>query len=128
MLRYEYRFLISLLLTVVLELLGLIGMLGLFKIWKSGYLKRLKSSYCWLQIFGSTILCSTLTLPYLWFIFPLFFKRLKYIIVGELFVVIVEALIYRFLLKWKWYWSFGISLILNVISYFVGGWIWKVFL
>lgn len=65
------------------------------------------------------IIASILTLPYLWFLFPAYIK-FYYILIGEIMVILVEALIYNQLLEIKYTKSLFISIIVNFISYFLG--------
>ena len=68
----------------------------------------------------TTIIASTLTLPYLWFVLPPYIDARHYITIGEFWVFVVEALIYWQVLKRK-IWEAGIlSLIANVSSYIAG--------
>jgi len=46
-----------------------------------------------------------------------------YIIVGEFIVFIVEFLLIKLLFKIKWWKAIVISLVANIASFFIGGWI-----
>lgn len=68
------------------------------------------------------ILASATTLPYVAFVFPrlMDWPKSQWLIVAEIFAVIVEAILYRFLLKLDWKIAFGISLVCNIASYYLG--------
>ncbi len=66
-------------------------------------------------------LCSFSTLPYLWYVFPIFIQSiLSYVLIGELSVVIVEALIISGILKTNFRNAFLISLVANLASFLTG--------
>ena len=109
---YESQFLISLCLTITIELIILFFLLKIF--FKNS--KILNS-----EIIFAGILASFTTLPYLWFIFPYFIHdRTFFILIGELSVVLVESVIYYFILKLKYYNCFILSFICNLISFLAG--------
>jgi hypothetical protein len=63
------------------------------------------------------IIASTLTLPYFWFIFPMYVSdRSLYIILGESLIVLIEAVIYNRLLNLKFTHALFISIVANVAS------------
>jgi len=65
--------------------------------------------------------CSFATLPYLWFILPVVIKaRIPYILIGELFVILIESVIYFFILKLDYKKSFIIAFICNLVSFLLG--------
>jgi len=67
------------------------------------------------------IISSALTLPYFWFILPVFISnRIIYIIIGEVSIVLIEAFIYFYLLKLKFSQALIVSLIANITSILVG--------
>jgi len=111
---YEYQFLQSLLLTFVVETAVLFTIARFFlKITD----KRISNSL----LFFTGFICSFATLPYLWFILPLFLKtRMPYVILGEFFVVMVESVIIFYVLKLSFRKSFIISFICNASSFLVG--------
>ena len=109
---YEYEFLFSLLLTIIVETLVLFFVVKYFF-----KLKRISNS---LLIFLG-IFCSFATLPYLWFIFPLFLEtRNIFILFGEFLVVLIESIIYYFVLKVGWKKAVVLSLVCNLASFLVG--------
>lgn len=66
-------------------------------------------------------IASALTLPYVWFVFPAFItEKIIYIIAAEIFALIVEAVVYRILLKCRAYQAFIISFICNGASFGLG--------
>ena len=111
---YEYEFLLALVLTVIIETIVLfIIVRKLFKINK----KKISNS---ILIFLG-IFCSFSTLPYLWYILPFFIKDYFYfVLIGEIFVILIESLIYYFVLKLNYKRSFIISLICNLASFLIG--------
>lgn len=72
------------------------------------------------KIIFSATLTSVITLPYLWFVLPPFINARYYISGGEILVILAETLILKFLLGIKFYKAFLISLIANLLSYFLG--------
>lgn len=109
---YEYEFLISLLITIAIEVP--VVLLIIRRLYK---LKEIEVK----KILIVALLSSSLTLPYLWFILPLYFlDRSTYVIVGETLVIIVEAVIYKKLLKLKWSEAIVTSLTANLASVTIG--------
>ncbi len=118
MINYELLFLKALFYTIFIETICLFLVvrffLGIKKI-------KIKNSL----LFFSGIFTSSVTLPYLWFIFPMF--RLSYFylsLYGELWVFIMETIMYFFLLRIGMKKALLISFFCNVISYLIG----KIFL
>ncbi len=109
---YEYKFLISLLFTIFIEIITLLVIIKYF-------LKKEKIKNTLLLFTG--FLCSFATLPYLWFIIPLIVQtRLPYILIGEAFVILIESFIIFFMLKLNYKKSIIISFICNLISFLLG--------
>ena len=109
---YEFNFLKALLLTISIETAVLFF---LFKV----FYKTLKQSNWILLLTG--ILATFATLPYLWFILPLFIHaKLWYIIVSEVSAIVIESVIILGLLKINYSKAMLISLICNSSSYLVG--------
>ncbi|MBN1374081.1 hypothetical protein JW962_01985 [Candidatus Dojkabacteria bacterium] len=48
---------------------------------------------------------------YLWF-----FKFFEIVLLGEIFVVVTEAIIYKIMMKAEWYKAFGFSILANLVS------------
>lgn len=67
------------------------------------------------------LLASSTTLPYVSFVFPKLFiwPRSVSLVVAELFATIIEAILYKSLLKLNWKQAFVISLICNLASYYL---------
>jgi len=109
---YEIEFLKALLLTISIETAMLFLLVKVF----------FKNPDCsnWLLLLTGT-LASFATLPYLWFILPLFIKtRIYYIIIGELSVVLVESVIIKGVLKTVYKESLIISVLCNLASFLTG--------
>lgn len=113
-------FIFALLLTISVELLVMILLLR----------KEIKSLQIRLaRIVLVSVFASMATLPYVWFVFPQFLKPLfLYIPVSELSVMLVEAFLISFFLKFNYKKAFKISVICNLVSFLIGIGIhfWKV--
>jgi len=111
---YEYNFLFSLIFTIIVETVVLFLIIRLYlKIDKH----RLPNN---LLIFCGTF-CSFATLPYLWFVLPVFLgSHTNYIIFGELFVTLLESIILYFILRLDRKTSLIISALCNFISFILG--------
>ncbi|MBD3339645.1 MAG: hypothetical protein GF353_11090 [Candidatus Lokiarchaeota archaeon] len=107
---YGLLFILSLLLTLALELPILI-ILGKY---------LLKIEVPVIKILFCGLLVNLFSLPYLWFIFPLFITSSNYIIFGELSVVLIEMLLLFLLLKVRFRDAFILSVVANAVSYFIG--------
>ncbi len=111
---YEFKFIISLIITIITETLTILFLYYIFR-------KRLKTPIKIDTILISGIIPSLATLPYLWFILPLFIRAyLLFIVVGEISVVIIESIILFYLLKIKFLYSVVVSLICNLCSFLLG--------
>jgi len=111
---YEGEFLISLIFTLIIEISVLFIMLKFF--FKKEYKK-----VSWQSLFFLGFLCSFATLPYLWFVIPFFIhSRILYVLFGELFVFLIEAIIIHFFLKTKLKKAIIISFICNLFSFVLG--------
>jgi len=112
---YEINFLKALLLTITIETAVLFL---LFKV----VFKTLRPGNWLLLLTG--ILATLATLPYLWFILPLFIQsKLGYILVSELSAILVESVIILGLLKINLQKVVLVSLVCNMSSYLIGLWI-----
>lgn len=93
----------------------------------------LRKHYSVAQIVRNSFLANTITLPIVWFIFPLLFRGyLLQIGLAELFAFLLEAAIYsEFFSKLKLSDAMTISIICNVSSFFIGllimGWDYVIF-
>jgi len=109
---YEISFLKALLLTIIIETSVLFI---LFKV----FFKSMNISNWLLLLTG--ILATFATLPYLWFILPLFIKtRLWYVIGSEAIAISIESIIILGLLRINYSKAFMVSLICNLTSYLIG--------
>ena len=109
---YEQKFFLSLLLTLIIEI-----PLVLFLV---KYLFKQKEIKIFKIVFAGFI-ASTLTLPYFWFILPIYISsRGLYIYLGETLIVFTEAIIYNQFLELKFSRAFTASLVANIISIIFG--------
>ncbi len=72
------------------------------------------------RIFSAGVLCTTLTLPYLWFVLPPYVNVAYYPFIGEALVVAIETLILNSLLGLTPKNAFYCSLAMNAASYGFG--------
>lgn len=73
------------------------------------------------KIILTGIIASGTTLPFVWYIFPIFIhNRTYFIIVAELFAFIVEIAIIKKLLNISWYKAIIVSLLVNGSSFLSG--------
>ena len=109
---YEYDFLKSLLLTIMIESMTLIMMVKYY----------FKYHTSWNKLLFAGIFPSFATLPYVWFILPIFFLNnpVTYIWVAEISVTLIEALILFFILSLSWKKAILISVFANFLSYGIG--------
>ena len=109
---YELLFLKCLALTIIIETIVMIFYFRLI-------FKRNDTEISKLLITG--FIASFATLPYLWFIFPVFIEqKIWYMIIGESFAVLVEAIIIGAILRIKFIQSLLCSLTCNMISFLAG--------
>lgn len=108
---YLIKFFQSRLLTIFIETVVLFLLCKLFL--KEYNLKNWKIILTW-------ILASTITLPILWFILPLFIHEWTvFVIFGELFVTFVEVVIIKYLLNIKRSNAILLSIICNLFSFLI---------
>jgi hypothetical protein len=107
---YEDEFLLALLITTLLE-----GSIAPIVVLLLGI-----TNVKWVHLIGVILLGSALTLPYLWFIVPSFVDARYYIEYGEAFVILVEALLYCWLLSIQCTKAFVLAGSVNLFSYKVG--------
>jgi hypothetical protein len=109
---YELDFLKSLFITVILETLVLYIIIR--HVFKISYIKT------WLIILAG-ITASFATLPYLWFIFPLFLgTKVFYVLISEIFAVMTESFILLGFFRIGYIKTLILSLVCNLISYGCG--------
>jgi hypothetical protein len=106
---YETRFLVSLILTLCIEVPVVFILVRFFS-------PKIKIS----KTILISIIATTLTLPYLWFIFPIYIKYPSYIIFGEITVFLVESLIYWQMLPISLKKAIIISFLANLSSLVLG--------
>ena len=111
---YEIKFLLALFLTILIEII-ILSML-IRKILRMDT-KKISNS----RLIFTGMICSFATLPYLWFVLPSFLEsKILFILFGELFVIIIEAILLFFILRVGVTKSFLISLCCNLISFLIG--------
>lgn len=111
---YEYKFLAALSKTVGLELIVLFPLVR--------YLYKISSkTIANHRLFLVGTLCSFATLPYVWFVIPIFFKsHTLYVTAAEIFAVSIETIIYKICFKQNLKRSFVLSLACNAVSFGIG--------
>ena len=111
---YEYSFLLSLFLTVIVETSVLFIVARCFLIRDTSHLSN------GLLLFAG-IFASFSTLPYLWFILPVFIKPYYlYAAVGEFLVVLIECVFYYFVLRIGSRKALFLSFVCNLASFLTG--------
>ena len=108
---YVQQFLIALISTIVIETTTLFFLIIFF-------FKKFEIQNK--QILFTGVIASSITLPFLWFLLPNLLPSDYYILIGELIVVIAEAIIFKKLLKLDIKNSVLLSIICNVLSYTIG--------
>jgi hypothetical protein len=108
---YQTKFLISLLVTLIIEISVL------FLILRFSYKNKKISTK---KIISVGIIASALTLPYLWFVLSPYLLSNYYIYFGEVFVFLIEALIYNQILNLKFKNALLVSLVCNIFSFVIG--------
>ena len=109
---YEITFLKALALTILIETSVLLILIKIrfrqfnLKIW---------------IILLAGITASFATLPYLWFIIPLWIKtKLYYVIFSEGLAIVLESFILYGILRIKYSYALGLSAACNIISWLIG--------
>ncbi len=114
---YETNFLIALFLTIIIETIVLFILIK-YKILISKKDALRINNY---ELLAAGIFASGLTLPYLWFVLPIAqLNKFWYILIGEISVVMIEAMFYKFFLRMKFKQALIISLICNLTSFLIG--------
>jgi len=108
------QFVVALFLTIAVETLVILTLarIGAFT------MKGKKPKFDYVVLAG--IIPSAITLPLLWFVFPLFLKGVFYIPVGEILVTLIEAPIIAAILKTDLRRGFLASLVANITSFAFG--------
>lgn len=111
---FVHRFLSSLVFTDVIETAVLV-----FLLW---FVFRNRSLGLWRMV-AAGFFASFSTISYVWFVFPYLIawpSQGALLLSAETFAFVVEALFYRLALRLDWKIAFAVSLICNVVSYFLG--------
>ena len=109
---YEQKFLFSLFLTLIVEI-----PIAVFLVKYLYKHKEIKIS----KIIFTGFIASALTLPYFWFVLPVYISnRSLYIVIGEVLIILIETIIYKQFLELKLPKAFVISLIANISSILLG--------
>ena len=109
---YEYHFLKALCLTITVETTVIVLLCRYM----------FKSRFSWTTLLFAGIFPSFATLPYVWFIFPLFFPH-NYnagILFSEITVTLIETLLLYMILKPSWREVFILSVAANATSFGIG--------
>jgi hypothetical protein len=106
---YGSLYLISLFVTIIVEVPVL---LFAQKLLRTGL--KVKEILYW------SVFANLFSLPYLWFVFPLFIPRHNYILTGETLITLIEMIIFSKTLKLNLKKAMALSIIANTISYFAG--------
>lgn len=115
----EKLFLPALLLTILLET----GVL-----WMALKILSKDQNYPLPRVLFAGFFASFSTLPYVWFVIPLWIHSKYYLWVGEGGAIAIEALFFKQFFNLDWKKAFLISVLANLISYFIGIRLMAVFL
>lgn len=108
---YETRFLLALVTTWVIEIPVLVALV------RFGFRNKIPSL---VRMTGIGMLCTAVTLPYLWFVLPPYVDAAYYPLIGEMLVFFVEALILNRLLGLSSRVSIACSFLMNAASFLIG--------
>jgi hypothetical protein len=108
---YETRFLLALVTTWVIEIPVLVVLVRF--VFRDRTLPLLR-------ILFTGLLCTALTLPYLWFVLPPFVDAAYYPLIGEGLVVAIEAVVVNRILGVDAKRSLACSLVMNAVSFVLG--------
>lgn len=107
---YERAFLLSLCITLAIET-PIVFLIAWYKY-------KIRE---WYSILFAGLLATVLTLPYLWFVLPVFVgDRVTYLIVGEVLVFVVEVLVYHWVLGVSFRQALVLSFVANMASAILG--------
>ncbi len=108
---YEISFLTVLIFTIITESIILFFLIK----------KIFKEPIDLILIVFTGFIASFSTLPYLWFLLPVFISNyFLYTILGEFLVFLIEAIIYFFILKISFKKALIVSLACNLVSFVLG--------
>lgn len=110
---YEQMFLQALLLTVAVETVVLFLCARLLLKMKGNEAPDSLLLFCGIGL-------SLATLPYVWFIFPLFASGAAYVALAELFAFAAEAVGYKYILRLGWGKAALLSFACNASSFLIG--------
>ena len=111
---YETKFLHALVFTVTIETALLYVLIGYF-------FREVELKKNFWRILITGIICSGFTLPYIWFILPMFVSgKTAFAIIAETWAVIAEAVIIMWALRMKALKSFLLSFFCNAVSFILG--------
>ena len=111
---YEHKFLLSLALTLMVET-GVLFLLA--RLWLKEDFKQASNAKL---VFGG-VFGSFATLPYLWFVLPVWLKTYMVLIIGgEILVVFLELVFYCFLFNITWRKALIVSVCCNAVSILAG--------
>jgi hypothetical protein len=108
---YETRFLLALVTTCVVEIPVLVALIRLV-------FHNREQSLSWIIFTG--VLCTALTLPYLWFVLPPYIDAAFYPLTGEGLVIIVETIVINRILGLNLKQSAVCSVMMNLASFGLG--------
>ena len=112
--QYEKDFISALLITILAEVVCF------FVVIRSPYFKEIRKND-WVKILAVVALATITTLPYLWFILPVFIpNKLWFHIIGEIGVVFIESLIFFLFFKIDYRKMLLLSFLCNLFSYLLG--------
>jgi hypothetical protein len=108
---FQTQFLLALVTTWIIEIPVLFGLLRI--VFRDRTISRMR-------IIFAGILCTALTLPYLWFIIPPYVNLAYYTVIGETLVIIIEAIILNRVLGLQPKAAVTCSAGMNIASYVFG--------
>lgn len=110
MILYEVQFLIALITTILIET-GVLYFIIRYVFKTKSYIISDR------VIVFLGVFCSFATLPYLWFIMPVVFNSYyQLLFFGEILTILIESVIYSFILNLGYLKSLIISIVCNVLS------------
>jgi hypothetical protein len=85
------------------------------------FVLKLKNIY-WYNIVTAGTFATLATIPYVWYIFPILFyySSTTGLLLGEIFAVVVETIVYTLWLRLPLDKAFMIVLLANLVSYYTG--------
>ena len=110
---YLHRFISAFVFTEIVEVVGL------FLFFRYFFSRK---EIRWMEIIFTGFFASFSTIPYVWFVFPFIinWSYSLYIIISELFALIIEAVLYHYFLKLDWKMAFLVSFLCNLASFLLG--------